>query len=86
VGTPHNQNLDRLLLPAVAEHEPIAVGTLVRAALPYFSDSYVRTRIRELLARGFLEQRESGGPIRITTAGRTELDRLHASEEREAAA
>jgi len=86
VATPRNPNLDRLLLPAVAEHEPIAVGNLVKAALPYFSDSYVRTRIRELVARGLLDQDETGGPIRITTDGRTELERLHTTEESEAAA
>ena len=86
MATPQSRNLDRLLLPAVAEHEPIAVGNLVNTALPYFSDSYTRTRIRELIARGLLEQNESGGPIRISTAGREELERLHGREESEAAA
>ena len=84
MATPQNPNLDWLLLPAVAEHEPIAVGNLVNTALPYFSDSYTRTRIRELLARGLLEQSESGGPIRISTAGRTELERLQTDARSEA--
>ena len=82
----HSRNLDRLLLPAVAEHEPIAVGNLVRVALADFSDSYTRTRIRELVARGLLEQDQTGGPIRISTAGRAELERLQTTEESEAAA
>ena len=76
MATPQTRNLDRLLLPAVAEHEPIAVGNLVRVALADFSDSYTRTRIRELVARGLLEQDGSGGPIRISTAGREELAQL----------
>lgn len=82
----HSRILDRILLPAVAEHEPIAVGNLVRVALADFSDSYTRTRIRELVARGLLEQAESGGPIRISTAGRAELERLHGRRESEAEA
>lgn len=86
MATPRNPNLDRLLLPAVAEHEPITVGNLVKTALPYFSDSYTRTRIRELQARGLLEQSESGGPIRLTPAGRAELERLQTNKESEAAA
>ena len=86
MATLHNRNLDAVLLTAVAEHEPIAVGALVGAALVDFSDSYTRTRIRELRARGLLSQDESGGPIRLTTAGRTELERLHVAEESEAAA
>ena len=76
MAQPQSRNLDRLLLPAVAEHEPIAVGNLVRVALADFSDSYTRTRIRELVARGLLEQAESGGPIRISPAGREELEQF----------
>ncbi len=86
MATLHNRNLDAVLLTAAAEYEPIPVGALVGAALADFSDSYTRTRIRELLARGILSQDESGGPIRLTTAGRTELERLHVAEESEAAA
>ena len=84
MATLHNRNLDAVLLTAAAEYEPIPVGALVGAALADFSDSYTRTRIRELLARGILSQDESGGPIRLTTAGRTELERLHVAEESEA--
>jgi len=83
VATPHNRNLDAVLLTAAAEYEPVPVGALVGAALADFSDSYTRTRIRELLARGLLRQDESGGPIRLTPAGRAELERLHESEESE---
>ena len=86
MATLHNRNLDAVLLTAAAEYEPIPVGALVGAALADFSDSYTRTRIRELLARGILSQDESGGPIPLTTAGRTELERLHVAEESEAAA
>ena len=86
MATPQTRNLDRLLLPAVAEHEPISVGDLVGAALAHFSDSYTRTRIRELIARGLLEQDRSGGPIRISTAGRTELERLQTDARSEAEA
>lgn len=86
MATLHNRNLDAVLLTAAAEYEPIPVGALVGAALADFSDSYTRTRIRELLARGILSQDESGGPIRLTPTGRTELERLHVTEESEAAA
>lgn len=86
MATPQPRNLDRLLLPAAAEHETIAVGDLVGAALAHYSDSYTRTRIRELVARGLLEQDESGGPIRISTAGQEALARLDGRGESEAAA
>ena len=86
MATLHNRNLDAVFLTAAAEYEPIPVGALVGAALADFSDSYTRTRIRELLARGILSQDESGGPIRLTPTGRTELERLHVTEESEAAA
>ena len=77
MATTHSGNLDRILLTVAAEHEPVTVGALVGAALADFSDSYARTRLRELRARGLLEQSESGGPVRLTTAGRVELERLH---------
>ena len=77
MATTHSRNLDLTLLTVAAEHEPVTVGALVGAALADFSDSYARTRLRELRARGLLEQSESGGPVRLTTAGRVELERLH---------
>jgi hypothetical protein len=86
VVTIHNRNLDRLVLTAAGQQEAVSVGALVGAALAQFSDSYARTRIRELRARGLLEQEGPGGPYRLTAVGRTELERLHATEEREAAA
>ena len=79
-------NLDRILLTVAAEEETVSVGALVGAALAQFSDSYARTRIRELRARGLLEQDGTGGPVRISTAGRAELERLQTNKESEAAA
>lgn len=86
VATIHSGNLDRILLTVAAEQETVSVGDLVGAALAHFSDSYTRTRLRELRARGLLEQDESGGPIRISTAGREALARLDGRQESEAAA
>ena len=74
--TIHTGNLDRILLTVAAEEETVSVGALVGAALAQFSDSYARTRIRELRARGLLEQDGTGGPVRISTAGREELAHL----------
>jgi DNA-binding IscR family transcriptional regulator len=77
VTTTQNRNLDRILLAVAGQQETVSVSSLVGAALVQFSDSYARTRIRELRARGLLEQEGTGGPYRLTAAGRamlTELD------------
>lgn len=84
--TIHTGNLDRILLTVAAEEETVSVGALVGAALAQFSDSYARTRIRELRARGLLEQTGTGGPCRLTDVGRVELERLQTSERSEAEA
>lgn len=85
--TIHTGNLDRLLLTAAGQHETVAVGDLVGSALIHYSDSYARTRIRELRARGLLEQDTTGGPVRLTADGREALARLDGREaESEAAA
>ena len=86
VATTHSGNLDRILLTVAAEEETVSVGALVGAALAQFSDSYARTRIRELRARGLLEQASTGGPCRLTDVGRTELERLQTDARSEAEA
>lgn len=86
MATIHSGDLDRILLTVAAQQETVSVGDIVGAALAHFSDSYARTRLRELRARGLLEQDGSGGPIRISTAGREEIARLNGRQESEAAA
>jgi Mn-dependent DtxR family transcriptional regulator len=86
VTTTSNRNLSRLILTAAGQQETVPVGALVGAALVSFSDSYTRTRIRELRARGLLEQEGTGGPYRLTTAGREALAELDRRQESEAAA
>ena len=67
-------NYDKAIVATIAKHGEIAQNEVVRELLPIVSEPQIYSRVRHLMAQGYITKTESGhGNIKVlklTTAGK----------------